>query len=73
MITSDTGAVADHVNQALDLLAMSREYLTQSDLHQVSDSSGGTTVSGAGMIQRPGSTSSGTRTSRLAPMPGSGS
>ena len=37
MITSDTEAVADHVNQALDLLAMSREYLTQSDLHQASE------------------------------------
>lgn len=37
MITSDTEAVADCVNQALGLLAMSREYLTQSDLHQASE------------------------------------
>ena len=37
MSTSDTEAVADHVNQARDLLVMSREYLTQSDLHQASE------------------------------------
>ncbi len=36
MITSDTEAVADHVNQARDFLAKSREYLTQGDLHQAS-------------------------------------
>ena len=37
MTTSDTEAVADHVNQARDFLAKSREYLTQSDLHQASE------------------------------------
>ena len=37
MITSDTEAVADHVNQARDFLAKSREYLTQDDLHQASE------------------------------------
>ena len=37
MTTSDTEAVADHVNQARDFLAMSREYLTQGDLHQASE------------------------------------
>ena len=34
---SDNEAVADHVNQARDFLAKSREYLTQSDLHQASE------------------------------------
>ena len=37
MTTSDTEAVADHVNQARDFLAKSREYLTQGDLHQASE------------------------------------
>ena len=37
MTTSDTEAVADHVYQARDFLARSREYLTQSDLHQASE------------------------------------
>ena len=37
MTTSGNEAVADHVNQARDFLARSREYLTQGDLHQVSE------------------------------------
>ncbi len=37
MTASDTEAITDHVNQARDLLAKSREYLTQSDLHQASE------------------------------------
>ena len=37
MTTSDTEAVADHVNQARDFLAKSREYLTRGDLHQASE------------------------------------
>ena len=35
--TSNNEAVADHVNQARDFLARSREYLTQSELHQASE------------------------------------
>ena len=37
MTTSDNEAVADHVNQARDFLAKSREYLAQGDLHQASE------------------------------------
>ena len=37
MTTSDTEAVADHVNQAREFLAKSREYLAQGDLHQASE------------------------------------
>lgn len=37
MTTPDNEAVADHVNQARDFLAKSREYLTQGDLHQASE------------------------------------
>ena len=35
--TSDHEAVADHVNQARDFLAKSREYLAQGDLNQASE------------------------------------
>ena len=35
--TSDIEAVAEHVNQARNFLAKSREYLTQGDLHQASE------------------------------------
>ena len=37
MTTSDNEAVADHMNRVRDFLAKSREYLTQSDLHQASE------------------------------------
>ena len=37
MTTSDNEAIADHVNQARDFLAKSREYLNQGDLHQASE------------------------------------
>ena len=37
MTISDREAVADHVNQARDFLAKSKEYLAQSDLHQASE------------------------------------
>lgn len=37
MTTSDKEAVADHVNQAREFLAKSREYLAQGHLHQASE------------------------------------
>ena len=37
MTTSDGEAVADHLIQARDFLAESREYLTQGNLHQASE------------------------------------
>ena len=37
MTTSDNEVVANHVNQARDFLARSREYLTGGDLHQASE------------------------------------
>ena len=37
MTPSDNEAIADHLNQARDFLARSRDYLTQGDLHQASE------------------------------------
>ena len=37
MTPSDNEAIANHLNQARDFLAKSRDHLTQGDLHQASE------------------------------------